>query len=306
MSIAASSLEPLGHNLHRPECVLHQPCGTVHVPDWRGGITTLHPDGRQSTLLAVDGPPDLKPNGIALMDDGGFLIANLGEAGGVWAMDAAGHVTPFLTTLNGHPMPAANFVTQDAQGRTWITVSTPRLPRQQAWRRDVRDGFVVRVDTRGAVIVADGLHYTNEARVSPCGAWLYVVETFGQRLIRMPLNDAGQPGPRETVAQFGDAIFPDGFAFDAEGGIWVTSLICNGLIRIHPDGGQQIMLMEDLPDHSAPLAAAFAQGALPANALGPIPGARLQHVTSIAFGGSDNRTAVIGTLHNDAIFRFAL
>jgi hypothetical protein len=43
------------------------------------GITTLHPDGRQSTLLAVDGPPDLKPNGIALMDDGGFLIANLGR-----------------------------------------------------------------------------------------------------------------------------------------------------------------------------------------------------------------------------------
>jgi hypothetical protein len=88
--------------------------------------------------------------------------------------------------------------------------------------------------------------------------------------------------------------------------IWVTSLICNGLIRIHPDGGQQIMLMEDQPDHSAPLAAAFAQGALPANALGPIPGTRLQHVTSIAFGGSDQRTAVIGTLHNDTVFRFTL
>jgi len=44
-----------------------------------------------------------------------------------------------------------------------------KTSRQRAWRRDIADGFIVMVDSRGARLVADGLHYTNEVRLSPAG-----------------------------------------------------------------------------------------------------------------------------------------
>jgi hypothetical protein len=38
--------------------------------------------------------------------------------------------------------------------------------------------------------------------------------------------------------------------------------------------------------------------------LGPIPGTRFQHLTSITFGGADRRTAYLGSLHADCIYEF--
>lgn len=300
--LKAGNLLTRGHGLHRPECVIHAENGDIYVSDWRGGVTLLRADGVQQTWLAKDAPVPLRPNGIAITPEGDFLIANLGDEGGIWRMDRDGHVTPVLTQIDGHPAPPMNFVTTDADGRIWATVSTARLPRQSAWRRDVADGFMVMVEDGHARVMADGLHYTNEARISPCGRWLYVVETFGQRLIRFPLGD--DLGAPECVVQMEGCWLPDGFAFDAQGGIWITSLLCNGLMRLAPDGGRQIVLMEHHQDHTAPILAAWAQGQMPGDALGPIPGARLQHVTSIGFGGPDGRDAVIGTLHNDCVFAF--
>jgi hypothetical protein len=43
-----------------------------------------------------------------------------------------------------------------------------------------------------------------------------------------------------------------------------------------------------------------------ASHLGPIPGATLQHLTSVAFAGPDGRTGVLGSLHGDCLYRFHL
>jgi hypothetical protein len=78
------SLESHGHGLRRPECVLATPSGDLFVPDWPGGVTVVRSDGSQHTWRANAGGTALLPNGIALAPDGSFLIANLGESGGVW------------------------------------------------------------------------------------------------------------------------------------------------------------------------------------------------------------------------------
>ena len=44
----------------------------------------------------------------------------------------------------------------------------------------------------------------------------------------------------EVVPRHG--AFPDGFAFVSEGGAWVTCVIGNQLIRVAPDGAQEIIL----------------------------------------------------------------
>ena len=166
--VPVSALEPHGVGLNRPECVVPT-SGDVFVPEWSGGVTVVRADGRTESWRATPPTIDLRPNGIALMPDGAFLIANLGDAGGVWRLDVSGRLTPVVLEVDGIALPPANFVTLDEELRTWISVSTRLNPRQQAWRDDVADGFVVVVDDAGARIVAEGLAYTNEVRPDPQG-----------------------------------------------------------------------------------------------------------------------------------------
>ena len=301
--VPVAALETFGSGLSRPECVLATRSGDVFVPEWPGGITVVHPDGQSHTWRATSPAFDLRPNGIALMPDGSFLNANLGDAGGVWRLDRAGALTPVVTEVDGVPLPPANFVTVDEQGRTWISVSTRMNPRQKAWRSDVADGFVVVIDAAGPRIVADGLRYTNEVRPGPDGKWLYVIETFGRTLRRFPIRPQATLGPAETVFSRGDGFFPDGFAFDEDGGLWVTSLVSNRLVRFHRDRVETIL--EDVnPDFVQRVEDAFASRSMAAEHLGRIPGTLLQQLTSVAFGGPDRRTVFLGSLHGSSVYRF--
>ena len=279
------------------------PSGELFVPDWRGGVTRIAPDGSQQTWLARAPAIELRPNGIALTGDGSFLLANLADSGGVWRLGRDGELQPFLTEIDGVPLPPVNFVVEDSRQRTWISVSTRRVPRQQAWRPDVADGFVVLVDRHGARIAADGLHYTNEVRPDPSGTWLYVVETFGRRLIRFRIGADGSLTGREPFVALGHGFFPDGFAFDEAGGVWITSLVSNRLVRVH-DGAVETILEDDNAAHTGRVEQAFAGGRMSAPDLGRIPGTMLQQLTSVAFGGADGRTVYLGSLHADCLYRF--
>lgn len=273
---------------------------SVYVPDWRGGVTRIAADGSQRTWLAKSPPVELRPNGIDLMPDGSFLLANLGDAGGVWHLHRDGALRPFLTEIERTPLPPVNFVVRHGD-RTWISVSTWRMPRQQAWRPDVADGFIVLVDRQGARIVSDGLHYTNEVRPDPSGTWLYVVETFGRRLSRFRIAANGDLSASEVVVTLGHGCFPDGFAFDRTGRIWITSLVSNRLLRFA--GNELTTMLEDVnPEYVAAVERAFANRAMRMEHLGPIPDTTLQQLTSVAFGagGTD---LYLGSLHADCVYR---
>ena len=307
MSIAAipiSAIDPFGQGLHRPECVLPTASGDVYVPDWRGGVAVVRADGSTQSWLAQGPGFDLKPNGIAFLPDGRFLIANLGDDGGIWAMDTEGAVTPFLTHIGGHALPPANFVFLDQDQRVWITVSTHHVPRQAAWRRDITDGLLIMMDAAGPHIMAENLHYTNEARTDPDGRFVYVVETFGRRLIRYPLLSQARLGPAELVVQLDKDDLPDGFIFDRDGGIWITSLVSNQIKRVDQAGNIQTLIAERNETFIDEAARAFESGRMEKAHLGPIPRTRFQHLTSIGFGGQDCRTGYLGSLHADCVYRF--
>jgi len=302
-AVSVAALEEHGAGLNRPECVVPTRSGDVFVPEWPGGVTVVRADGRTHTWRAAPAAIDLRPNGIALTPDSAFLIANLGDDGGVWRLDRTGQLTPVVVEVDGIPLPPANFVMLDDQHRTWISVSTRHQPRHQAWRDDVADGFVVLLDSAGPRIVADGLGYTNEVRPDPSGKWLYVVETFGRRLRRFPIRPDSALGTPETVISLADGFFPDGFTFDEEGGLWITSLVSNRLIRFHDDRVETVL--EDVnAEFVQRVEAAFAAHRMIREHLGPIPDTRLQQLTSVAFGGADRRTVYLGTLHGSAVYRF--
>ena len=286
---------PFGRDLHRPECVHCTAQGDVFVSDWRGGVTRIRADGSQQ-LVKGDGA--VKTNGFAIMPDRSFLLAHLGDKeGGVFRLAWNGELSVFLDDL-----PPTNFV--HAQGETvYVTVSTRLVPRTLARRPGHADGFIVCVDRRGARVVADRLGSTNECKVDPTGNWLYVNETFGKRMSRFAVRACGDLGARETVAEFGAGTFPDGLDFDAEGGVWITSVFSNRLIRIAPGGAQRVLLEDNDPAFVARIEEEFARGELVRDVHPEVPAKLIRNLSSSAFGGEDLRTLYLGCLQDSRIYR---
>jgi sugar lactone lactonase YvrE len=306
VAIDLAAVSRVAGGLDRPECVVTNAALDVFTADWRGGVAHLKADGTQVLYRGElpEGRP-ARPNGIALRRDGSFLFADLGaEHGGVFALSRTGAIRPFLQEVDGAALPPSNFVFEDAHDRVWITVSTRRVPRALGYRRDVADGFIVLVDRKGARIVADGLGYTNEAVLDARGEWLYVNETFARLTSRFRVRHDGGLGPREVFTTYGEGTFPDGMAFDEQGHLWVVSIISNRVLRVGP-GGTVATVLEDLdPAHVAWVEAAYLAGELGREHLDGVKSARLRNISSIAFGGSDRRTAYLGCLLDDAIYAF--
>jgi sugar lactone lactonase YvrE len=304
--IGLDAIDFVGHGLVRPECVLATASGDLYTADWRGGVACLAPDGGTTlyTGATADLPEGLRPNGIALEPDGSFLFANLGtEIGGVWRLDRAGQVRPVLTQASGEVLPPSNYVVRDAAGRLWATVSTRLRPRSLDYRREAATGFVVLMDDRGARIVADGLGFTNECAIDPTGRWLYVNETYARRLSRFPLKPDGDLGPKEVVHVFGRGQYPDGLAFDTEGGVWIAGIISNQLMRLTTEGRLDIVIEDSDAAHVGWVEDAYEAATLGRPHMDTIKSARLRNVSSIAFGGPDLRTAYLGCLLGDSIAR---
>ncbi len=303
--VRPSELGVHGRGLKRPECVLATAAGDIVVSHWSpdgGGVTQIRPDGGQRDITAAGA---IGTNGFAITAEGDFLLANLhDDGGGAWRLRRDGDLTPFLLEIDGARLPPANFVGIDRKNRVWITVSTRLTPRARAYRPDASDGFIILVDDRGARIAADGLGYTNEAVVDGSGDWLYVNETFGRRMSRFRIAGDGRLGPRETVAEFGHGTYPDGLAFDEAGGVWLTSVISNRIIRIDADGGQQVILEECDPARLDVIERAFQAGTLGRAHMDSIETEVMKSVSSIAFGGPDRKTAYLGNLLDDKLYTF--
>ena len=287
--------EPFGRDLHRPECVHCTAQGDVFVSDWRGGVTRIRSDGSQQLFK---GDRAVKTNGFAILPDRSFLLAHLGDDdGGVFRLASDGALSVFLDDL-----PPTNFV--HAHGDTvYVTVSTRLVPRTLARKPGYADGFIVCVDRRGTRVVAEGLGYTNECKVDPTRKWLYVNETFGKRLSRFALRPDGDLGARETVAEFGAGTFPDGLDYDAEGGVWITSVFSNRLIRIAPGGEQRVLLEDNDSRFVARIEGQFARGELVRDVHPEVPAKLIRNLSSSAFGGEDLRTLYLGCLQDSRIYR---
>jgi sugar lactone lactonase YvrE len=337
--VPLDSLHIAASGLKRPECVLATSNGELHSADWRGGVAVTRAQDKvskliiaknhgaqpgASALLPPSAPPleamqplhslsparPMRPNGIALTRSGTYLFADLGETeGGIFSLSANGELTPLITKIDGRAMPPSNFVIEDQDERIWFTVSTRLIPRNLAWRAEVSDGFIAVRDAQGSRIVADGLGYTNEIAFSPDGRWLYVNETYARRVSRFALLPGATLGPKETVAQLGPGNFPDGLVFDAYGGLWLTCIVGNRVLVIRPEGAAQAGQVQTILDggdaaYIAQFEAKYLAGQLTPADTATCGHSSLGNISSLAFGGSDLRTAYLGCLLDDKIRSF--
>lgn len=303
-TLSLNDISTVGQGMQRPECVLATRSGDIFCSDSRGGYNIVKPDGRSRFVKALGAPDDFMPNGIALLSGRDVLAANLADSSGVWRIKPDGQAHLFIGEADGMALPPVNFVGLDTKDRIWISVSTLSVPRHPAFRKGVADGFIA-VHERGVTrIVAEGIAFTNEAIVDPTGEWLYVNETIGQCTSRYPIRTDGSLGARETVAEYPPATFPDGFTFDAKGGIWVVSVASNRIIHVDQNGVQTLVIEDADQGDMERLSAAFDEG-LPVREMIEI-GAKspLRNIASIGFGGADLRTAYMGSLSHDGIQSF--
>jgi sugar lactone lactonase YvrE len=293
-----SDLSEIGSDLNRPECVLAAPDGSLYTGDWTLGIAKIAPDGTTGPAVEVDLiAQGFRPNGIALMPDGDFLITNMARAGGVWRVSPQGPVTPFATEVGGHPIPPTNFVLVDGE-RTWITISATER-KHEHFTSEANTGQILLVQDGHVSVAADGLNWTNEVRVSAGGEYLFVNETFACRTTRYDIAVDGTLS-RPVQLAFPQDIYPDGMAFDAEGGLWIACVISNRLIRIAADLTWTIML-EDPDPALADIASSYAKGALTWDQISQSRGSRLSNLSSIAFGGPDLKSIYLGGLGHDSL-----
>ena len=234
-----------------------------------------------------------------------FLVANIdaGSGSGVWKIDRERHVAPWVLRADGEDLKVTNAVCIDTLDRAWISVSTRRLPREDAFRPGEGDGFIVLADGAGARIAADGIGFANEARVDPSGRWLYVNETFARRLSRFPIRQDAL-GPKQVVCEFGAGEFPDGVTFDSLGNAWVSCVVANRIIRVAPDGSKETMV--DASDVAIVAAAErrFQAGVMGRSDLDSGARSALGNSSSLAFGGKDLSQVYVGSLGNTRLATF--
>jgi len=178
------------------------------------------------------------------------------------------------------------------------------VPRADAYRRDVADGFIVLVHRGAARIVADGLGYTNEAILDDSGEWLYVNETFARITSRFAVRPDGGLGAREVFVEYGAGTFPDGMAFDEQGHLWIVSIVSNRVLRVAPDRTIAVIVEDSDLEHLAWVERAYGAGELGRPHLDSVKSLGLRNISSIAFGGEDRRTVYLGCLLDDAIYSF--
>jgi sugar lactone lactonase YvrE len=294
-----SELSFIGSGFARPECVLATQKGELFASDKRGGVRCLDASGTTRLI----GAGNIIPNGIAMLRDRSFMVANLAGIGGVWKIDRHGNVAPHLMEIDGVRLPGVNFVTLDSQDRLWICVSTLN-PEAGQYSKDSRDGFIALQDKRGTRVVAWDMCWTNECRVSAGGDYLYVNETFARRLTRFRLRDDGTLVNREVTAEFGAGVFPDGLALDSAGCAWIVSVGTNRVIRVERDGRQTTIIDDSDTVDCAKLEELHCRNALTRPVLAQCQGAILSNISSIAFGGPDLRTAFLGSLGGESIACF--
>jgi sugar lactone lactonase YvrE len=302
MSVAPKKLDELrfvGAGLMRPECVLTTRRGDLFASDRRGGIAHLDPSG----VVSLIGKSEITPNGFAMLRDGSFIVSNLAGVGGVWKIERDGEVRPYILEIDGRHLPGVNFVGLDADERLWICVSTMN-PEAGEYSKESRDGFIALHDQSGTRIVAEGMCWTNECRVTADGRHLLVNETFLRRITRFRIGSDGALTDRDVLAEFGQGVFPDGLQLDIDGGAWIVSVGSNRVIRVAPDGEQTVVIDDCDPERIAELERLHARNELTRPVLSAARGSVLANVTSIAFGGPDLKTAYLGSLGGASLASF--
>jgi len=237
--------------LDHPEGVAIHPDGSIWCGGEKGQIYRVEPDGSSFEQVATTGGFCL---GLAFDAEANLFICDLGRRA-VMRMDGrTAQVDTFSEGVPEHRFRVPNFLVFDAAGSLYVSDS---------WDMHEPGPGIVRLapDGTGELWYDRPLTFANGLALSADGANLYVVETFANRISRIPIRADGTAGERTTEADL-PGSYPDGLAFDASGRLWVGCYHPSEIWRL--SGSQAELVYRDDTAHilAHPTNIAFREGKL--------------------------------------------
>jgi gluconolactonase len=310
-----ADIKYIGEGLQRPECILAEQNGTLWSADARGGVVRISPDGSQEIITqafesAFERAADEEtrftegtlPNGLAFAENGEILISNFGTDV-LEVMSRDGRTRLIYDNIDGEAIGKVNFVLRDSRNRIWLTISTRIRNWMKAMSPNVSDGYIALADQKGIRMAAEGFKFTNEIRLDAKEEFMYIVETCGQCISRMRVQQDGSLTDREVFgpSRLGRYGFPDGIAFDAYGNLWGTLVMADQIYALTPEGEFHVILDDTVEETGMALEEAFREDRLTPEIMLAAGGAIAQWFASVTFGGPDLKTAYIGSLKGTRI-----
>ncbi|MFC5530709.1 SMP-30/gluconolactonase/LRE family protein [Cohnella yongneupensis] len=218
--------------LNHPECLAFDAAGNIWCGGERGEIFRIAADGSDIALMASTDGFTL---GLAFDADGKLYSCDL-KHGAVFRYDPSnGTLAKFADgDGRGNRIRIPNVPVVDARNG-WLYVSDsydPKQPGPGIWRFDLATG-------EGGLWYEEPLHFANGLALSANGDALYVAETFGRTISRIPIKPDGSPGAKEAVCQV-DAL-PDGLTLDERGVLYISCYEPSLIYRYTDAQGLQLL-----------------------------------------------------------------
>jgi gluconolactonase len=314
--IDRASIQMVGQDLQRPECILAEADGTLWTADARGGVMRINPDGSQ-VLIAQKSGRDFTadnstdkyilngtlPNGLAMARNGDILIANFGT-NAIERMTREGFSETLYDSIDGEPLGKTNFILRDSRDRIWITVTTRLEPWTRCVAERTPDGYIALIDKRGIRIVAEGFIGTNEIRLDAQEEWMYVVESNARHISRLRVQPDGSLTDQQVFGPEDLGGVPDGFAFDAYGNLWITLVMYDRIVALTPEGELLTLLEDGDPQRNAEMDQHFRNRTVTPEVMLATKGTLAPWMASLTFGGPDLKTVYIGSLMGTSLPSF--
>ena len=251
--------------LDHPEGLAVHRDGSVWCGGERGQIYRITANGSSiEQVTSTDG----FCLGMAFDSEGNLFVCDLKHAA-VMKLDARSEkLERFADGVDGHALRIPNFPAFDAEGRMYVSDS-------HIFKEPGPGVFRFRPDGSGELWYGEPINFANGLTLSPDGRHLYVAETFGNAVFRIPIGRDGSAGVHEEVASL-PGVLPDGLAFDSAGNLYVGCYEPSQVLRVDSGGTVERLIRDD----EAHL---------------------LCHPTNLAFRGSTLFTSNLGRWHITAV-----
>jgi gluconolactonase len=177
------------------------------------------------------------PNACMLGSDGAVYITQNGGTVGAWRAEVMGRpsiqkawpdgrVEEVVAEVDGVTLQAPNDLTFGPDGRLYFTDPADYLPNDRKPGRV----FVLEPDGTGELLEEVPDAYPNGIVAEPDGSIVWV-ESYERGIYRK------RPGqPSEQIARLDEGHIPDGLKIDANGDLWVTTVLGGGVDILAADG----------------------------------------------------------------------
>ena len=253
-----------------PEGPAFDRAGNFYHVDWNISSIVKHtPTGERSEFFNTGGIPA----GLAFHPDGSLWVADEGEnIHGLLRVEADGSASRVVVnSYHGEPLNGANDLVFDRNGAVYFS---------DPWRTSAENptgGFYRRLPDDELEQIDAGLAFPNGVAIRPDETYVYLAETYRNRILCYEINSDGTIGPREHFADTPSPSGPDGMAFDVDGNLFVAHYGL-GRVNIFDPSGKLIDAIE-------------------------APG---KETTNCAFGGPENKTLYVTECETHSIYTVEL